>query len=102
MNYLDKFRKEAELIKQFGEGNAYLIWTMSMYLDHPDPIELGSEALTDGSDDKKIDFIRLDRELNKIVFAQGYYSSKQNDSAPANKASDLNTASAWLISGDIF
>lgn len=101
MNYLEAFKQQTELIREFGEANAYLIWIMSMYLDNPAPIELGSQALTDGGDDKKIDFIELDRDLHKIVFAQGYYSKKTVDSAPANKASDLNTAAAWLISGDL-
>jgi hypothetical protein len=100
MNHLDTFKKQKELIDQFGEGNAHLTWVMSLYLDHPSPITLGSEGITDGGDDKKIDFIKLDYDLRKIVFAQGYYTNKSVDSAPANKASDLNTASAWLISGD--
>ncbi len=100
MTHLNAFKENTDLITHFGEGNAHLIWTLSMYLDYPDTIQLGSESLTDGADDKKIDFIRIDKDLNKIIFAQGYYASKKNDSAPANKASDLNTASAWLFSGD--
>lgn len=35
------------------------------------------------------------------MFAQGYYAVKQRDTAPANKASALNTAVAWIFSGDI-
>lgn len=101
MTHLAVFKANLALIEKFGEGNAHLIWTLSMYLDFQDNFQLGSESLTDGSDDKKIDFIRLDRDLNKIVFAQGYYASKKNDSAPANKASDLNTAGAWLFSGAV-
>ncbi|MDD3788333.1 MAG: AIPR family protein [Petrimonas sp.] len=100
MNHLDSFKKQKELIDRFGEGNAHLAWVMSLYLDHPSALTLGSEGITDGGDDKKIDFIKLDYDLRKIVFAQGYYSNKKVESAPANKASDLNTASAWLISGD--
>lgn len=100
MNHISTFNKQEELIDQFGEGNAHLAWVMSLYMDHPSPITLGSEAITDGGNDKKIDFIKLDYDLRKIVFAQGYYTQKTVDSAPANKASDLNTAAAWLISGD--
>jgi hypothetical protein len=100
MNHIETFKKQKELINEFGEGNAHLTWVMSLYLDHPSPITLGSEGITDGGDDKKIDFIKLDYDLRKIVFAQGYYTNKSVDSAPANKASDLNTASAWLISGE--
>lgn len=100
MNHINAFKSNTGLIEKFGEGNAHLIWTISMYLDYPDKFQLGSESLTDGSNDKKIDFIRIDRDLNKIVFAQGYYATKKNESAPANKASDLNTAAAWLFSGE--
>lgn len=100
MNHIKSFEKETELISEFGKGNAHLVWIMSVYLDHPAPFTLGSESITDGGDDKKIDFIKLDKDLRKIVFAQGYYTERQVDAAPANKASDLNTACAWLISGD--
>jgi hypothetical protein len=100
MNHIDTFKKQIELISEFGEGNAHLAWVMSLYMDHPSPLTLGSESITDGGDDKKIDFIRLDYDLRKIVFAQGYYTNRTVDSAPANKASDLNTAAAWLISGN--
>ena len=59
MTHTNAFKTQTELIAQFGEGNAHLIWVLSMYLDFPDVIQLGSESLTDGSDDKKIDFIRI-------------------------------------------
>jgi hypothetical protein len=62
---------------------------------------LASEGITDGPNDKKIDFIYLDRDTKRIIFSQGYLSSTKIDAAPANKASDLNTAAAWLISGDL-
>ncbi len=100
MNHITSFDKQSDLITEFGKGNAHLAWVMALYLDNPSALTLGSEGITDGGGDKKIDFIKLDRDLRKIVFAQGYYTSKNVDSAPANKASDLNTASAWLISGD--
>lgn len=101
MAYDDAFRANAALIKQLGEGNAHLVWTMALYLEEPDFEALASEALTDGPNDKKLDFIYLDRDAKRIVFAQGYFGTAKKDAAPANKASDLNTAAAWLISGDI-
>jgi hypothetical protein len=101
MNFLRSFEANENLIDRLGKGNAYLVWVMALYSDYPDFLELASEALTDGSDDKKIDFIRLDVDEKKLVFAQGYFSSRDKDKAPANKASDLNTAAAWLFSGDL-
>jgi hypothetical protein len=102
MPYLDAFKTNDRLIKQLGEGNAHLAWVMALYLEEPDVEALASEAITDGKNDKKIDFIYLDRDAKRIIFAQGYLSKFPNkDSAPANKASDLNTAAAWLLSGDL-
>ncbi|HEY9670519.1 MAG TPA: AIPR family protein [Waterburya sp.] len=101
MNYINAFKSNTNLIQKFGEGNAYLAWSMALYLDYPDAEQLATDSLTDDGNDKKIDFIRLDWDLKRIVFAQGYYSSKKVDSAPSNKASDLNTASAWFMSGDM-
>ena len=101
MNHLQSFLLNHNLIEKLGEGAAHLIWAMGLYLEEPDLDLLASESLTDSHDDKKIDFIRVDRDSRRIVFAQGYYSTKKKDTAPANKASDLNTAAAWLLSGKI-
>jgi hypothetical protein len=70
-------------------------------MEEPDLESLASEGLTDGPDDKKIDFIYFDQDSSRIIFAQGYYSTKKRDAAPSNKAADLNTASAWLLSGNL-
>lgn len=101
MDYLEKFRGEKELLEKLDESKAYLVWVMSLYLDDSNIEELIEENLTDMTDDKKIDFIRLDLEKRKLVFVQGYYAKATKDCAPANKASDLNTAAAWLTTGDI-
>lgn len=101
MDYISTFKAETQLINDYGEGNAYLIWVMGLYLDFSNLNELGEECLTDQSDDKKIDFLRIDEERQKIYVVQGYYSGKEKENAPANKASDMNTAAAWLTTGDI-
>jgi len=101
MAYEDAFSSNHALIKKLGEGNAHLVWTMALYLEEPDIEGLASEALTDGPNDKKIDFIYLDRDAKRIVFAQGYFGKTKKDAAPSNKAADLNTAAAWLVSGDV-
>ncbi len=107
MNHLKSFLAQKDLITKIGnEGSAHLIWAMGLYLDESDLDTLASSSLIDKNDgkgdDKKIDFIHIDRDAGHVVFAQGYYSlNTKKDSAPANKASDLNTAAAWLFSGDI-
>jgi hypothetical protein len=101
MEHLKNFKANAELINKYGESTAYLLWAMGLYLEESNFDELASECLTDGSNDKKIDFIKLDYDHKKIVFAQGYYTTNANKTeAPANKASDLNTGVAWLMSRD--
>ncbi|MDO7789121.1 AIPR family protein [Desulforamulus aquiferis] len=102
MQFIEKFKESTSLIEKFKEDGAYLCWVMALYLERNDIIELATDGLTDGSNDKKIDFIDLDISNGKIILAQGYYSQSNNkDEAPANKASDLNTAAAWLISGNL-
>ena len=102
MAYKQVFLSSTPLIKALGEANAHMMWAIALYLEEPDPEALASEGLTDGKGDRKIDFIYLDRDAKRIVFAQGYYAKNTTkNAAPANKASDLNTAAAWLLSGDI-
>ncbi|MBF0476254.1 MAG: hypothetical protein HQK59_10555, partial [Deltaproteobacteria bacterium] len=62
MDYEDAFKSNHTLIESLGEANAHMIWAMGLYLEEPDLTALASQALTDGSNDKKIDFISLDRD----------------------------------------
>lgn len=64
---------------------------------------VAAEAITGGGDDKKCDLVYVDKELQVAVIAQCYYSTsaKAKGAAPANKASDLNTAIGWLITRDL-
>lgn len=90
-----------QLVDEIGRDNAYLVLVVALFLEEPDLIGLAAAGLTEGGNDKKIDFIFHDIDARRIVFAQGYMSTKNSDSAPANKASDLNTACAWLLAGDV-
>jgi len=101
MSFAESVTKNTSLTSAIGDDDAYLVSAIGLYTEQADLTSLAAEGLTDGSNDKKIDFIYLDRDGRRIVLAQGYMSKKKNDSAPANKASDLNTACAWIISGDI-
>jgi hypothetical protein len=60
-----------------------------------------SEAITGGGDDKKCDVLYVDKEREIAVIAQYYISQKIREAAPANKASDLNTALTWLLSTNL-
>ncbi|PZF62919.1 hypothetical protein DEJ33_15040 [Curtobacterium sp. MCPF17_047] len=60
-----------------------------------------AESITGGGDDKKLDIIYMDVNRGLLVVAQCFESPKVKASAPANKASDLNTAVAWLLSSSL-
>src|SRR6266446_6889090 len=60
-----------------------------------------NEAITGGGDDKKCDVLYVNKEREIAVIAQCYISQKIRDAAPANKASDLNTALTWLLSTNL-
>ncbi|MGV9859465.1 AIPR family protein [Gordonia sp. NPDC003425] len=62
---------------------------------------IAAESITGGGDDKKCDVLYVDRERQIAVVAQCYASEKKKSSAPANKASDLNTALSWILGADI-
>lgn len=66
-----------------------------------DSASLGAEVITDGSNDKKLDAIYVDRDRGILVVAQGYWSTSSAASAKANKASDLTVAASWITSGDL-
>lgn len=100
MAYDTAFMSQSSLISKLGVGNAHLVWVLGLLMQESDIESLASEALTDGPNDKKIDFIHINQDTGSIVIAQGYFAESTRDSAPANKASDLNTAIAWLFDGD--
>ncbi|MGP2519605.1 AIPR family protein [Pantoea ananatis] len=99
MQHIKNLLKKNDLIDKYGIGNAHLLWSMGLYLDESDFDKLASDGLTDGGNDKKIDFVIVSNGTLFIV--QGYYTTKEDIKivAPANKASDLNTALAWIMSG---
>lgn len=101
MNMDDALQANKQLVSDVGQDDAYLVLAVGLFLDQADLSGLAAAGLTEGGNDKKIDFIYHDVDAKRIVFAQGYMSRKDNDAAPANKASDLNTACAWLLAGDV-
>lgn len=76
---------------------------MQLRYDIEDIISVASEALTDGSDDKKCDLIYIDRDAGFAVIAQAYMKKEPSDTdlAKVNKASDLNVAASWIFTRDI-
>lgn len=63
--------------------------------------ELSAESIVGGGNDKKCDVFYYDQENGTVVIAQCYYSKTTEGEAPANKASDLNTAIGWILNAKI-
>jgi hypothetical protein len=86
--------------QQFGT-NALSYFALSHYLRIEDLEEFAANSDVEGSDDKKADICHISVSDGLALIAQSYLASKWDRvGAPANKASDLNTAMAWLLSTD--
>lgn len=85
---------------QFG-SNALSMFALSLYLRIEDLDEFASSADVGQGDDKKVDICHLNISDGIALIAQNYVAAGWNkQAAPANKASDLNTAMAWMLSAD--
>ena len=87
-------------LQAYGD-NALGLFALALKFGIDDLHGIAADAITDGSDDKKLDIVHIDEEDEYAVIAQCYFSSKEKDKAPSNKASDLNTGVGWLIQRDI-
>lgn len=101
-SFFHSYNSRGDLKNLYGD-NALLLYALQLRFDIEDIVSVASEALTDGYNDKKCDLIYVDRESGVAVVAQAYNRSnpKDEDLAPINKASDLNTAAAWIFNDDI-
>lgn len=79
------------------KDNALGLFALGLRFGLDDLASIGVDAVTDGSNDKKLDIVFINPEEEYAVVAQCYYSDKERQNAPSNKASDLNTGVAWLL-----
>ncbi|ATY86014.1 hypothetical protein CVV65_14660 [Kyrpidia spormannii] len=99
VTFIDAFRSREDL-KIYG-NNGLLLFALQLKWNIDDIHAVAAQCLTDGKDDKKCDLVYVDRDRGVAVVAQTHFSSKWIGEAPANKASDLNTAAAWLLTQPI-
>lgn len=83
------------------DDNALGLFALGLKFGLDDLVSIGAEAVTDGSDDKKLDIVFINPEEEYAVVCQCYFTSKDKQNAPSNKASDLNTGLAWLLQRNI-
>jgi len=98
-NYYSNFSARTDLSKY--NDNALLLYTLQLRFGIEDIDEVATDSLVDGSDDKKTDLVYIDGDTGEAVIAQGFYAIRDRSEAPANKASDLNTAVTWLLTREI-
>ncbi|QOY90894.1 AIPR family protein [Paludibaculum fermentans] len=89
------------VLAKYGD-NALPLFAIALHLDIDDLASFATESLTDHASDKKADIIYINEADGVVCVAQGYTArSWGKQAAPARKASDLNTAAAWLLSTPI-
>ncbi|MGB3266219.1 MAG: AIPR family protein [Microcoleus sp.] len=91
-------------LKEYKE-NALALFALQLRFQIEDIDTLAASSLTGGGDDKKCDLIHVDKEAGYIIVIQAYMAdlmkNPNKQAAPSNKASDLNTAAAWLFNSSL-
>lgn len=96
LSFINVFLADPSM-KPYGT-NALPLFALGLYLGVEDVISFAADSLTDHPDDKKADFIYVNEAEGVACIAQGSTAENWGKAeAPANKASDLNTAAAWLL-----
>jgi hypothetical protein len=83
-------------LSKFGD-NAIALFALALKFGIDDLESTGTESIVDGGNDKKSDVIYIDEEQKLAVIIQAHKAKSKKSEAPANKASDLNTAVGWLL-----
>lgn len=100
ISWEESLRGRTELAR-YG-NNHVLLFALALHQGIDDIELVANDALTDGPNDKKCDLVYVNRESGKVIIAQGYWTSGDvSRAAPANKASDLNTAASWIFASDL-
>jgi hypothetical protein len=83
-------------LARFG-ASALGVFALQLRFDADDPEEF-ADSITEGVGDHKADIVHVEEDFRVAVIAQVYTTSDLGKSTPPiNKASDLNTAAAWII-----
>ncbi len=99
-SFIGAFECEA-VLEPYG-NNALPLFAVGLHLGVEDLASFATESLTDSPNDKKPDIIYINEADGIACIAQGTTAVDWGKAeAPANKASDLNTAAAWLLRQEI-
>lgn len=94
---------ERDDLAKYGAGNSIALFAAELRLGVDDIETFAADALTDHGNDKKCDLVAVIRDSGHLVIAQAYAAKnpETKSEGPAGKASDLNTAASWLLSGAV-
>lgn len=94
--------RASERCREYGPSGL-LLFALSLRFNIDDIASLATDCLTDGADDKKIDALFIDtEESGAAIIIQSYISVRADRlEAPANKASELNTAITWAFNSPL-
>lgn len=98
-NWKEAFASRTDL-NGYGD-NALGLFALALRFGIEDLETTATDSITDGSDDKKCDIVHVNTDEEYAVIAQCYMARKEKKSAPANKASDLNTGVGWLLQREL-
>ena len=89
---------DSKQYSKFGE-NRLGVLLLAQLTASDDPDHIAAESLVGGGNDRKIDSFLINLEKKAAYIGQLYLANNWGKAeAPASKASDLNTAAAWLFS----
>jgi hypothetical protein len=78
--------------------HAFGVYALCLYANFPDYIEVATDSLTEGGDDKDCDMCIVDAETGDAFIVQATAADEWNKpTASTNKADDLLTALSWLL-----
>jgi hypothetical protein len=82
--------------------DAYGIYALCLFANYSDYVDIAVDALTEGSDDKDVDFCLVDVDQNVAYVGQTYLAEEwERKEAPTNKSDDLLTGLSWLLKREI-
>ncbi|MCU1305242.1 MAG: hypothetical protein JWQ87_5526 [Candidatus Sulfotelmatobacter sp.] len=94
---VEEILKSRTELDNFGNSKR-LLFALETRFQPDDILAVAANSLTDGTGDKKCDLVYVDASSGVAIVAQGYEAGDlAKQEAPANKASDLNTAAGWLL-----
>ena len=84
------------------QRSAFGVYALCVFANYSDYGEIADIALTEGGDDRCVDFFYYDAEEMRVFIGQNYVAESWNlPAAPSSKADDLLTGLSWLLNRNL-